>query len=168
MFRRILGFAKVCILASIVLTGVARPADAQVGLVFPIPIQKPVPKVEARQVTLFGVLATPGGTLDPQLATLQPQLGKLLPGYGFRLLGAESKRLTEGQSLTCPLGDGFSAGTTLLRPLDENGKVQLRVSVFQNQAAQLETLVHTPANQLFFCDKVFADGSRLLIGIGAR
>ena len=32
----------------------------------------------------------------------------------------------------------------------------------------LATLVATPPNQLFFCDKSFPDNSRLLIGIGAR
>lgn len=166
--RRILAIVKGCLLLTAALMGDSRQATAQVGVVFPIPIQPPVSKVEARQVTLFGVVATPGGVNDPRLATIQPQLSKLLPGYGFRLLGVESKRLKAGQALNCPLGDGFTASTILLRPLDEEGKVQLRVSVDQNATGQMETLVHTPANQLFFCDKVFPDGSRLLIGIGAR
>jgi hypothetical protein len=33
---------------------------------------------------------------------------------------------------------------------------------------QLESQVSTPPNQLFFSDKLLANGSRLLIGVGAR
>ena len=127
----------------------------------------------ARQVTLFGVIATPHDLqIDPKLARVAPQLRKLLPNHGFRLLGVQSKRLTASQSLSCPLDGnlGLSATTTLIQPTDENGKIQLRCAVVQNpnQTVQLETLVTTPANQLFFCDKMLSDGTRLLIGVGAR
>lgn len=123
----------------------------------------------ARQVTLFGVIASPfDPTVDPKLARVAPQLRKLLPNHGFKLLGVQSKRLVAGQTLTCDLGHGFSAGATLNRPVDENGKVQLRCAVLQNQIMQLESLVATPPNQLFFCEKALPDGTRLLVGIGAR
>ena len=61
----------------------------------------------ARQVTLFGVIATPHDLqIDPKLARVAPQLRKLLPNHGFRLLGVQSKRLTASQSLSCPLPPG--------------------------------------------------------------
>ena len=48
---------------------------------------------EARQVTVFGVIATPGSkTADSNLATIKTQLDKLLPKHGFKLLDAQSKR----------------------------------------------------------------------------
>lgn len=123
----------------------------------------------ARQVTLFGVLATPGdASLDPKLAAVAAQLRKLLPNHGFRLLGVQSRRLTVNQTLSCPLGDGFVAEATLLDPLDANGKVQLRCAVALRQVPQLGTLVGTPPNQLFFCEKLLPNGQRLLVGVGAR
>lgn len=123
----------------------------------------------ARQVTLFGVIASPyDPAVDPKLARIAPQLHKLLPHHGFKLLGVQSKRLVAGQTLTCDLGHGFTAGATLNLPADENGKVQLRCAVLQNQLTQLESLVATPPNQLFFCEKGLPNGTRLLVGIGAR
>jgi hypothetical protein len=131
-----------------------------------------VPDAPARQVTLFGVIATPNDPrIDPKLSKVEAQLRKLLPNHGFRLLDVKTKRLTAGQTLACDLGagaGGFQAATTLIQPIDENGKVQLRCAVLLNQNVQLESLVTTPPNQLFFCDKMLPDGTRLLIGIGAR
>jgi len=123
----------------------------------------------ARQVTVFGIVATPQSpTIDPKLAKIEPQLRKLLPNHGFRLLDVQSKRLVAGQSVACNLGGGFVAATALVQPLDANGKVQLRCELSWNEESQLETLVTTPPNQLFFCDKPLLDGSHLLIGVGAR
>ena len=122
-----------------------------------------------RQVTLFGIVATPNSTLiDPKLARIETQLRKLLPNHGFKLLDVQSKRLSAGQTLSASLGNGFVAETELIQPLDPNGKVQLRCGLAWNQVTQFETLVSTPPNQLFFCDKMLVDGSRLLVGIGAR
>lgn len=123
----------------------------------------------ARQVTVFGIVAVPNNpTMDPKLKAIAPQLRRLLPGHGFKLLDVRSKRLAAGQTVTCDLGGGAAAGITLIRPIDDNGKVQLRCEIFQNDVSQLATIVATPANQLFFCDKTRPDGSRILIGIGAR
>jgi len=150
----------------------ARPASGQTIIRFPIPVPgQPQPPQEepARQVTLFGVLATPNDQgVDPKLSTVEAQLRKLVPGHGFRLLGVQTRRLTVGQALEIPLGAGFTAATTLLHPLDDNGKVQLRCVVQANQIPQLDTLVTTPPNQLFFCEKPLPSGERLLIGVGAR
>ena len=42
---------------------------------------------EARQVTVFGIIATPGSkTADTNLANIKTQLDKLLPKHGFKLL----------------------------------------------------------------------------------
>jgi len=123
----------------------------------------------ARQVTVFGVVAVPNAKImDPKLKAIAPQLRRLLPNHGFKLLDVQSKRLSAGQAVTCDLGGGAASAITLIRPLDENGKVQLRCELLQDEVSQLATLVSTPANQLFFCDKTRPDGSRILIGIGAR
>jgi hypothetical protein len=123
----------------------------------------------ARQVTVFGIVAVPNASMvDPKLEAVAPQLRKLLPNHGFTLLDVQSKRLTSGQTVTCDLGGGSTASTTLLQPLDDNGKVQLRCEIQLGGMPQHATIVATPPNQLFFCDKLRDDGSRLLIGIGAR
>src|SRR5262249_42620122 len=74
----------------------------------------------SRQVTLFGVLATPSSnTLDPQLKDVAAQLRKLLPGHGFKMLGApQSKRLAVGETLACEKLNQFSVEVGLLDPLD--------------------------------------------------
>ena len=60
----------------------------------------------ARQVTLFGIIATAGSNdLDPKLAGIEGQLRKLLPGHGFKLLDVRTKRLMTGQSLRSDLGN---------------------------------------------------------------
>ena len=123
----------------------------------------------ARQVTVFGIVATPNSNaIDPKLKSIAPQLRGLLPNHGFRLLDVQSKRLVAGQAVTCNLGAGGAAATTLMVPLDGNGKVQLRCELLQDQSPVFATVVATPPNQLFFCDRQNPDGSRLLIGIGAR
>jgi hypothetical protein len=127
------------------------------------------PSTDARQVTLFGIVATPGSrAIDPKLASVSGQLRRLLPDHGFRLLDVRSKRLQPGQSVACKLGDGFVAETSLVKVLDANGKIQLRCELRWNDQQQFATLVTTPPNQLFFCEKRLNDGSRMLIGIGAR
>jgi hypothetical protein len=121
------------------------------------------------QVTLFAIVAKPGSNaIDPKLAKIAPQLRKLLPGHGFKLLDVQSKSLGTGESVRCELGGGLIASTALVRPLNENGKVELRCLLSQNGIAQFDTLVATPPNQLFFCDRMRDDGTRLLIGVGAR
>jgi hypothetical protein len=130
------------------------------------PVPAPAP---ARQVTVFGVVATPHDRrTDPKLAKVEAQLRKLEPGHGFRLMDVQSKRLTTGRSVDCDLGDGYTARVRLRRPADDNGKVQLRCTVSRGRDLLLETVVTTPPNQLFFCDKALDNGTRLLIGIGAR
>jgi hypothetical protein len=127
-------------------------------------------EAEARQVTVFGVVATPQGKTpdSSKLATISAQLDMLLPKHGFKLLDAQSKRIETGESVTCELGDGYSVVTSLVEMLDENGKVQLRCELFKDDVRQFSTLVKTPLNQLFFCQRPLENGSQLLIGVGAR
>jgi hypothetical protein len=124
----------------------------------------------ARQVTLFGIHAVPGGNVvDPKLKKIEPQLRKLFPGHGFTLVKAESKRLTVGQTVTCTMAKtGFVAGAQLANVLDGDGNVQLKFALELDGQTEFATLVRTPPNQLFFCDKMLPDGSRLLIGLGGR
>jgi hypothetical protein len=80
----------------------------------------------------------------------------------------KSKRLQAGQAVRCNLGHGYTVSTTLIQPLDDEGKVRLKCNLLLNEVVRFETLVSTPPNQLFFCDRILGDGSHLLIGIGAR
>ena len=80
-------------------------------------------------------------------------MDKLLPKHGFKLLDAQSKRIVAGESVTCASGQGYTVVTSLVQSLDENGKVELRCELFQDKTAQFSTLVKTPLNQLFFCQR---------------
>jgi hypothetical protein len=124
---------------------------------------------EARQVTVFGVVATPGSkTSDSNLATIKTQLDKLLPKHGFKLLDVESKPIVAGESITCDLRNGYTLVAALVQAVDENGKVQIRCDLFRDQDRDFSTLVKTPPNQLFFCQHALPGGSQLLIGVGVR
>jgi hypothetical protein len=123
----------------------------------------------ARQVTVFAILATNDpAAVDPRLASVHSQLRKVLPGHGFKLLEVVSKRIEAAQTVACDLGNGYKAETVLVRPLDENGKVQLRCMLSQHGTKEFSTLVKTPINQLFFYERLLKDGTRVLIGVGAR
>ncbi len=122
-----------------------------------------------RQVTVFGVHATAGqGPDDPKLKDVLPQLKALLPGYSFKLLKVESKRVTAGETVSCDLGEGFSATSQLVNPLDINGKVQLQFVFSSGGFPQYQTIVSTPPNQVFYVNRALNNGERLIIGIGAR
>lgn len=124
---------------------------------------------DAPQVTVFGVIATPGNkSADSSLTRINAQLGKLLPKHGFKLLDAQSKRVMAGESVTCKLSNGYTVIVSLVQNIDENGKVQLRCELFHDKDSQFSTLVKTPLNQLFFCQQALKNGSQLLIGVGAR
>ena len=124
----------------------------------------------ARQVTVFGVLATPNAkTVDSRLSNIiQSQFEKLLPKNGFKLLDARTGCIVDGESITCNLGHGYSLTTLLVKPLDESGKVELRCELFHDKVSEFATLVKTPLDQLFFCRRELSDGTQFLIGVGAR
>ena len=122
------------------------------------------------QVTVFAIIATPESkAVDSQLARIQPELNRLLPHHAFKLLDAQISPLVAGESVDCNLGHGYTAETTLVRPVDEDGKVQLRCELFLDGERQFSAAVRTPLNQLFFCERSYlTDGSKLLIGVAAR
>jgi hypothetical protein len=122
------------------------------------------------QVTVFAIIATPESkAVDSKLTRIQAELNRLLPHHGFKLLDAQMSPLVAGESVDCNLGHGYTAETTLVRPLDEDGKVQLRCELFLDETLQFSANVKAPLNQLFFCERPFLDdGSKLLIGIGVR
>jgi hypothetical protein len=107
-------------------------------------------------------------TADPRLANIRTQLEQLLPEHGFRLLDARTARLVAGESVTCDLEQGYTIVTSLVQLADENGKVELRCDLFHGHGERFSTLVRTPLNQLFFCQRALSEGSQLLVGIGAR
>lgn len=123
-----------------------------------------------RQVTVLGIVATPGGkTSDSRLSEVLPQLKQLLPNHGFKVLDVQSARIIAGETVKCDLGHGFRSVTTLVRPLDENGKVQLRCELSLDDKLQFSANVRAPINQVFFLERPFlSDGSKLLIGLGVR
>ncbi len=122
---------------------------------------------EARQVTVFGIIATPGAkTADSTLSGVHAQLDKLLPKHGFKLLDVQSKSIVAGENVTCNLSNGYTVVTTLVRTVDENGKVELRRVLLHNENQQVATQVKTPPSQLFFCQQALEDGTQLLIGVG--
>jgi hypothetical protein len=124
---------------------------------------------DSRQVTLFGVLATPNNpAIDPKLAKVAPQLSKALPGHGFKLLAVKTQRLTPGQPLSCTLGGGWKTTAVLISPLNPNGKVEFDFDLSHNGMSEFTSTLTSPPNQLSFCDKQLPNGNRLLIAIGAR
>jgi hypothetical protein len=127
-------------------------------------------ETSGRQVVMFGVLATPGGsTMDPKIpAVVAARLRKTLPGHSFRLVKAKSTRLVAGQSMGLDLGGGFTTKAKLVTPLDGNGKVQMRFDLSLDGFSQFQSVVTTPADQFNFFDKTLLDNSHLLIGVGAR
>ena len=124
----------------------------------------------SRQVTVCAIIATPGAkTVDSKLAEIQGQLNRLLPNHGFKLRDAQSGRVVSGESVECDLGNGYTAETSLVQPVDENGKVKLRCELFLDKSLQFSATVKAPLNQLFFCERPFLDdGTKLLIGVGVR
>jgi hypothetical protein len=122
-----------------------------------------------RQVTVFGVLGTPGNaTSDPKLKEVLPQLNTTFPGYSFRLLKAESKRVLAGQSVSVDLGEGFVGTSQLVMPIDPNGKIPMRFDLYLYGISQFQMIVASPPNQLSFVNQMLPNGNRLIIGIGAR
>ena len=143
---------------------------AVVGLLTPAPAVALWQGAPARQVVVFGVVATPGSAaMDAKIApVVQAQLRRLLPNHGFRVVKIKSDRVTVNKAVKCELEDGLAATAHLSNPLDPNGKVQMRFELTHNGVSQFQTIVATPPDQFNFFDKALPDGNRLLVGVGAR
>ena len=84
---------------------------------------------EARQVTVFGIIATPGSkTADTNLATIKTQLDKLLPKHGFKLLDAQSKRIVAGESVTGDLATATRLWPRWFRPWMKTARSRFAVN----------------------------------------
>lgn len=125
-----------------------------------------------RDVSVTCLRAEPGGNgVDPQLAVVAGSLRKVLPGHSFRVLGARGDRLAKGGLLRCELDDERTVTVQVLDPLDDDGKVALRVRLVREGRKRpvFVTDVKTPPNQLVFLDKQLpGEDARLLIGVAAR
>ena len=107
----------------------------------------------ARQVTVFGVVATPADrTTDSRLVSFSNELAELIPYHGFKLLDAQSTRIIDGESVTCTLGNGY---TVRLPGQSAERKRQSRDSLraIPGSSSQFSTLVKSPLHQLFFCQE---------------
>jgi hypothetical protein len=123
-----------------------------------------------RQVTIFAIVATPKGqAVDHNLLPIKASLSKLLPQHGFKVLDSQSAKIVAGESVECSPGHGYTATVTMVSPIDEEGKVDLRCELSLDDELQFSAMVRAPLDQLFFCERPFlTDGSKLLIGVGAR
>ncbi len=141
-----------------------------IGPVLALPSPARAQGAPGRQVVLFGVLATPGGTaMDAKISpVVAAQLRRTLPGHSFKLIQIKSDRVLPGQSVELDLGDGFVATAQLLNPLDPNGKVQMRFDLSLMGLPQFQSIVATPPDQFNFFDKMLPSNAHLLIGVGAR
>jgi hypothetical protein len=118
-------------------------------------------------VTVFAIEAEPGSSaIDPRLTSVRVQLRKILPDHGFRLIESRSERLAPGATLACDLGGGRVAETTL--ESDAEGRITFRCTFQEGDAPPFQTVVDAPENQLFFYERSLRDGTRILIGVGAR
>ncbi len=129
------------------------------------------PKVGAtRQVTVFAIQAQRGGkTTEPRLDAIKARLEKLKPGYGFTLLDVSSGSIVAGESaVVSKLANGCKIKTTLTQSADDSGKFEIRCEMSRGKDKPTATRVKTPLNQLFLLEYPLADGSVLLVGIGAR
>lgn len=125
----------------------------------------------SRQVSVLALKVIPDSNeMDEKLDNVQiaPLLRRLKPGDGFRYVDNRSERLTKGESVVCDLGGGTHARAELLDPLDAKNKVEFRFTLELAGRPPYSTVIRTPANQIFFCEKELPDGNHLLIGIGAR
>lgn len=136
----------------------------------PRPGPSPPPDVEPGRpvtVTVFAIRAVPGASaIDPRLAPVRVQLRTIAPDDSLELIATRSEPLKPGETLACDLGDGRSADTTFEKETD--GRIVLRCTFKDGDTPPFSTRVDAPENQLFFYERPLGDGSRALIGVGAR
>jgi hypothetical protein len=133
----------------------------------PEPTPPPVEPGPSVTVTVFAIRARPGVSgVDPRLAPVRGQLRSIAPDDGLELIATLSEPLKPGETLSCDLGDGRVADTTFEK--EEAGRVILRCEFKDGDSPPFSTRVDAPENQLFFYERPLADGSRALIGVGAR
>lgn len=123
----------------------------------------------SRQVTVMAIRAIKGtGPTDPKLATVAKQLAQIMPDHRFELIDGKTKRLDPKQAMVVKSAENTALTVELKSPSNEEGKVEMLIRLTMDGGEPFESVVKTPANQLFFLDRKINDSNRLLIAVGAR
>lgn len=124
---------------------------------------------DSRQVTVMAIRAIKGtGPIDPKLATVAKQLAQIMPDHRFELIDGKTKRLDPKQAMVVKSVENSVLTVELKSPSNDEGKVEMLIRLTMDGGEPFESVVKTPANQLFFLDRKINDSNRLLIAVGAR
>ena len=123
----------------------------------------------SRQVTVMAIRAIKGtGPIDPKLATVAKQLAQIMPDHRFELIDGKTKRLDPKQAMVVKSVENSVLTVELKSPSNDEGKVEMLIRLTMDGGEPFESVIKTPANQLFFLDRKINDSNRLLIAVGAR
>ena len=129
----------------------------------------PSSSVRSRQVTVMAIRAIKGtGPIDPKLATVAKQLAQIMPDHRFELIDGKTKRLDPKQAMVVKSVENSVLTVELKSPSNDEGKVEMLIRLTMDGGEPFESVIKTPANQLFFLDRKINDSNRLLIAVGAR
>lgn len=124
---------------------------------------------DSRQVTVMAIRAIKGtGPIDPKLATVAKQLAQIMPDHRFELIDGKTKRLDPKQAMVVKSVENSVLTVELKSPSNDEGKVEMLIRLTMDGGEPFESVIKTPANQLFFLDRKINDSNRLLIAVGAR
>ena len=133
------------------------------------PDVNPSSSEHSRQVTVMAIRAIKGtGPLDPKLATVAKQLAQIMPDHRFELIDGKTKRLDPKQAMVVKSVENSVLTVELKSPSNDEGKVEMLIRLTMDGGEPFESVIKTPANQLFFLDRKINDSNRLLIAVGAR
>ena len=126
----------------------------------------------SRQVTVMAIRAIRAikgtGPIDPKLATVAKQLAQIMPDHRFELIDGKTKRLDPKQAMVVKSVENSVLTVELKSPSNDEGKVEMLIRLTMDGGEPFESVIKTPANQLFFLDRKINDSNRLLIAVGAR
>lgn len=133
------------------------------------PDVNPSSSEHSRQVTVMAIRAIKGtGPIDPKLATVAKQLAQIMPDHRFELIDGKTKRLDPKQAMVVKSVENSVLTVELKSPSNDEGKVEMLIRLTMDGGEPFESVIKTPANQLFFLDRKINDSNRLLIAVGAR
>ncbi len=133
------------------------------------PDANPSSSEHSRQVTVMAIRAIKGtGPIDPKLATVAKQLAQIMPDHRFELIDGKTKRLDPKQAMVVKSVENSVLTVELKSPSNDEGKVEMLIRLTMDGGEPFESVIKTPANQLFFLDRKINDSNRLLIAVGAR
>jgi hypothetical protein len=133
------------------------------------PDVSPSSSEHSRQVTVMAIRAIKGtGPIDPKLATVAKQLAQIMPDHRFELIDGKTKRLDPKQAMVVKSVENSVLTVELKSPSNDEGKVEMLIRLTMDGGEPFESVIKTPANQLFFLDRKINDSNRLLIAVGAR